>query len=230
MKTLLISAAVAATVLSAAPASAQSVPTGARIEGLVGYDRVKFPGDHAGGIFGGVGAGYDIGFGSSAFGVDVEGTLATTDQEYLGVNVKAGRDLYAGGRLSFALSPSTIGYVKAGYTNARVKVDGFGGDNLDGVRVGAGVQFLLTGSTYVGGEYRYSNYEADWSRHQLALVLGTRFGSAPVAVEAPVVAPAPEAPAPAATQTCADGSVILATDVCPQPPAPPAVAPSGERG
>jgi TonB-dependent receptor len=33
---------------------------------------------------------------------------------------------------------------------------------------------------------------------------------------------APPAPAPEATQTCADGSVILATDACPAPPPPPA--------
>lgn len=45
-----------------------------------------------------------------------------------------------------------------------------------------------------------------------------------------VAPPAPPPPPPApGTQTCPDGSVILATDVCPAPPPPPA-APSGERG
>ena len=38
----------------------------------------------------------------------------------------------------------------------------------------------------------------------------------------------PPPPAPAATQVCPDGSVILATDVCPAPPPPPMPAP--ERG
>jgi iron complex outermembrane receptor protein len=49
---------------------------------------------------------------------------------------------------------------------------------------------------------------------------------------APVVAPPPPPPAPPpATQTCADGSVILATDVCPAPPPPPPPpAPEPERG
>ena len=50
-----------------------------------------------------------------------------------------------------------------------------GGTNLDGVRVGAGLQYAIGGKSYVGGEYRYSNYEADVSRHQLALTVGTRF-------------------------------------------------------
>jgi opacity protein-like surface antigen len=45
-----------------------------------------------------------------------------------------------------------------------------------------------------------------------------------------VVAPPPPPPPPPATQTCPDGSVILATDVCPAPPPPPPPAPAGERG
>ena len=52
---------------------------------------------------------------------------------------------------------------------------------------------------------------------------------------APAVAPPPPAPPPAppppATQTCADGSVILATDACPAPPPPPPPPPPApERG
>jgi outer membrane receptor protein involved in Fe transport len=54
---------------------------------------------------------------------------------------------------------------------------------------------------------------------------------APIA-PAPYVAPPPPPPAPPpATQTCPDGSVILATDVCPAPPPPPPPpAPEPERG
>jgi hypothetical protein len=33
----------------------------------------------------------------------------------------------------------------------------------------------MGGKTYFGGEYRYSNYESDFSRHQIALIIGTRF-------------------------------------------------------
>ena len=44
-------------------------------------------------------------------------------------------------------------------------------------------------------------------------------------------APPPPPPAPPATQTCADGSVILATDSCPLPPVtPPPPPPAPERG
>lgn len=43
--------------------------------------------------------------------------------------------------------------------------------------------------------------------------------------------PPPPPPAPPATQTCPDGTVILATDACPAPPPPPPPpAPAPERG
>ncbi|WP_294009900.1 TonB-dependent receptor [Sphingomonas sp.] len=52
---------------------------------------------------------------------------------------------------------------------------------------------------------------------------------APRAVAMAPPPPPPLPPAPAATQTCPDGSVILATDMCPPPPPPPPPA-SGQRG
>ena len=61
---------------------------------------------------------------------------------------------------------------------------------------------------------------------------GYRLGgsAAPMPLE-PVVAAPPPPPAPPATQTCPDGSVILATDSCPLPPAPPPPPqPAPERG
>ena len=57
-----------------------------------------------------------------------------------------------------------------------------------------------------------------------------KWSPAPAAV--PYVAPPPPPPPPPpATQTCPDGSVILATDVCPAPPPPPPPPPPApERG
>lgn len=50
----------------------------------------------------------------------------------------------------------------------------------------------------------------------------------------PYIAPPPPPPEPAApapaTQTCSDGSVILASDACPPPPPPPPPPPAPERG
>ena len=68
--------------------------------------------------------------------------------------------------------------------------------------------------------------------HSLLASLTYNF-SAPAVAGAPVVeAPPPPPPAAPATQTCPDGSVILATSACPVPPPPPPPAPveRGERG
>ena len=69
-------------------------------------------------------------------------------------------------------------------------------------------------------------------RKGLGLRAGWRIGggidAAPPPPPPPPPPPAPEAPA---TQTCGDGSVILATDSCPlPPPPPPPPAPEPERG
>lgn len=173
MKNIVSLLGLSAAALIATPAAAQNAaPTGGRVEALVGYDIVSVVGEEEGGILYGVGAGYDFAVGSgAALGIDVEASDSTTD--YLGLST--GRDLYAGLRATFAISPAANLYVKGGYTNARLKLEGFGAENGDGFRLGAGAQFTLGGKAYVGGEYRYSNYESDFSRHQLAAVIGTRF-------------------------------------------------------
>ncbi len=65
----------------------------------------------------------------------------------------------------------------------------------------------------------------------IGLTVRQSFGSSPTYAPPPVVAPMP-APPPA-TQTCPDGSVVLATDACPVPPPPPPPPPPaapGQRG
>jgi hypothetical protein len=67
-------------------------------------------------------------------------------------------------------------------------------------------------------------------RKALGLRGGWRFGGRVAEIAPPPPPPPPEV-APA-TQTCADGSVVLATDVCPAPPPPPPPPPEAmpERG
>lgn len=182
MRKTLILAAVSAVVV-ATPAFAQTAPgapVGPRVEALVGYDSVKALGETDDGFLYGIGAGYDFAVGNAvSLGVDVEATDSTQKIGNDTIYVKSGRDLYAGGRISYALSDRANLYVKGGYTNARFKAsDGVitAADNSDGWRLGAGAQFRLTGKSYVGGEYRFSDYEGgDLKRHQVALTLGTRF-------------------------------------------------------
>ena len=183
MKKILFATAASAAFLAATPALAQDAAqaaSGPRVEAVIGYDRVRFDGEKDGGALFGVGAGYDFAVGTGvSLGIDAEATESTQeigDEDF--AQVKAGRDLYAGGRATFAVSPVANLYLKAGYTNARFKAtdgeDSYA-ENADGFRLGAGGQYGIGGKAYVGGEYRYSNYEAGLTRHQVALTVGTRF-------------------------------------------------------
>lgn len=192
MKKLLIATLFATA--AAAPALAQdSAPfTGPRVEALVGYDNLRGGGDGRDGIAYGVAAGYDFQVGRAVAGLEVEYTDSDTDGCANGFVVtgdricaNAGRDLYAGGRLGFAVAPRTLLYAKAGYSNARVGLDYTNpaapaqnfrlSDNLDGVRVGAGLEQKLGTNLYAKAEYRYSNYEAGFERHQVLGGVGFRF-------------------------------------------------------
>jgi TonB-dependent receptor len=62
---------------------------------------------------------------------------------------------------------------------------------------------------------------------RFSFIVRGSFSPKPAVVPPP---PAPLPPPPPATQTCADGSVILATDACPAPPPPPPPPPAPERG
>ena len=196
---------------SAAPALAQDATTvanapftGPHIEALTGYDNV---GGRTGrdGLLYGIGAGYDFQLGGVIAGVEGEWSDSTvrgstTNLAVIGdsAGLRTDRDLYIGGRLGFAVTPSTLIYGKGGYTNARFKtIYSTGGANnttsnfgntLDGYRLGAGIEqkFSLFGpSGFVKAEYRYSNYRnldlrnnnvgIDLDRHQGVIGVGVRF-------------------------------------------------------
>jgi iron complex outermembrane receptor protein len=89
------------------------------------------------------------------------------------------------------------------------------------------------------GGYSINKFNPSWAMANVLgryFRIGARFDLNPRPAPPPVYvappAPPPPPPAPPATQTCADGSVILATDVCPAPPPPPPPppAPAPERG
>jgi iron complex outermembrane receptor protein len=74
------------------------------------------------------------------------------------------------------------------------------------------------------------NYQEYGRRFMLGATY--KFGAkAPPLAPPPAAAPPPPPPPPPATQTCADGSVVLATEACPvPPPPPPPPPPAPERG
>lgn len=217
---LLAAAAGSAILAFAAPAQAQDTVrapfTGPRAGVILGYDGTRpgssedsdIAGDNqtASGLLYGGDIGYDVAVGRFLIGAEAELTGSTAkvnnspvDPNSFGFGrVKAGRDIYAGARIGILASPQTLIYAKGGYTNARFDLTAGDGTsetgqhyNLDGYRVGAGVEQALSPRTYAKIEYRYSNYgnarleyangantnnfSVDTDRHQVAVGVGFRF-------------------------------------------------------
>lgn len=193
----------------AAHAQAGGPFTGPRAELLLGWDNLSGGDDDSdesadGLVYGGA-IGYDMQFGGAIIGVEGEIAGSTADPQARNLDIPgdtlqldAGRDLYVGGRLGFAFTPSTMAYAKLGYTNLRLDTRYFDltgtvyddGVTLDGWRAGAGLehQFNALGpNAYVKAEYRYSSYsnldftpgganlDVDVDRHQLLAGIGVRF-------------------------------------------------------
>lgn len=204
----------------ATPAFAQdnSAFTGPRVEALVGFDSSR-PGssqdtdiedldESIEDVGYGVGIGYDFATSGVVLGIEGEYMDSEASTEYdttafgaesFGVgNIEAGRDLYVGARVGVLAGERALVYAKGGYTNARYNV--LATDNatdtetdidLDGWRVGAGVEYALSENLYLKGEYRYSNYQEgeveapsgletdrfdiDVDRHQVMAGVGFRF-------------------------------------------------------
>lgn len=187
----LLATAAAVGLAAAAPASAQaSAPfTGARVEGLAGWDRLQ-NGGHSDDFMYGVAGGYDFQAGSALVGIEgeasdsnnkaCEGARTVADPR---VCAKAARDLYVGGRVGTVVGGKALLYAKAGYTNARAKLTSdngtteitLGKTNFDGVRVGGGAEVAVGPNAFIKAEYRYSNYEEGLERHQVVGGFGFRF-------------------------------------------------------
>ena len=120
----------------------------------------------------------------------------------------------------------------------------------------AGVRYAVTPNLDAGVKYEYfrtgklnfddafaangttftTNAKGHYASNNILASLVYNFnsrGAEPIPAAAPAPPPPPPPPPEApATQTCPDGSVILATEACPviAPPPPPMAEPAGERG
>jgi len=217
---ILAAASVAAMATPAMAQTADEIPfSGVRVGGEVGYDHIRsgstedvdntrdLKQSYDGVTFGAV-VGYDAPVGETLrLGAEASFSGSTAGRDFdnanttvfnLG-NVKADQEIYVGGRVGVVTSPSTMLYVKGGYTNQRFTL--IGNDNTtelsqkldtDGWRVGAGAEFAVGRNAYIGAEYRYSNYgegevdfegntpdgsrfNLDTDRHQVVATAGFRF-------------------------------------------------------
>jgi outer membrane immunogenic protein len=188
----LVAGAMAAPAMAQDSGSERAPFTGVRVEGIAGWDRPNVSGVKDNGVVYGVGAGFDFQAGGVVLGVEGEASDSTSDKCVAGFVVagdracsKAGRDLYAGGRIGGVVGANTLIYAKAGYTNGRLTSNYTGAtggpasfrlhEDLDGVRVGGGIEHAVGRNAFVKAEYRYSNYEHDVDRHQVVAGFGFRF-------------------------------------------------------
>ncbi|QIK79385.1 porin family protein [Sphingomonas piscis] len=151
--------------------------------------------------------------------------------------------------LDFGDDEPWSGFVGGGVGLARVTVDMLDIKTTDRAlawQLLAGVRGSITPRLQAGLKYRYFNTRkldlgnddavvpfalsgGKFRSHSLLASLIYNFWTPPA--PPPPVVETPVAPPPPATQTCPDGSVILATDACPvPPPPPPPPAPEPERG
>src|SRR4051812_24432495 len=111
----------------------------------------------------------------------------------------------------------------------------------------AGLRYAVSPNIDIGLKYRFFNVpnlkfgdnttqrlavdlDGRWRSHSLLASVIYNFAAPPPPPPPPPPLPPPPPPPPA-TQTCPDGSVILATDACPvPPPPPPPPPPAPERG
>lgn len=185
MKKLTIAALAAAAAVLPAAAHAQ-----AYVQVETGLDVVDTnPGSDEGVLYG-VSAGYEVPLGKNLFAA-VEAGLADSstkecarDVAVLGDKLcaRTGRDISATLRFGTNLSETSKLYVLGGYTNARMRLtydDGVNdysdSGNLDGFRLGAGYQHNFGQNLFGKIEYRYSNYEQGFERHQGVVAVGAKF-------------------------------------------------------
>lgn len=140
---------------------------------------------------GGVFAGYDqqvapqvvVGAEAGAdFGAD-DAVETTTGTGVVAIDPKWSLDLTA--RAGYLIDPSTLAYVRGGYTNARVETTATTplselaeSENRDGWLVGAGIERQLLERVSARLEYRYSDLsegDGDYDRHRVLAGVAYRF-------------------------------------------------------
>jgi opacity protein-like surface antigen len=144
-----------------------------------------------------------------------------------------GVNFYIGGGAGVARTSYKIDAISFGGTDSNLAFQGIAGvraaisPNID-----AGLKYRFFTTKYNPSESDSEEILGRWKSHSLLASLIFNFGAREAAPPPPppVEAPPPPPPPPA-TQTCPDGTVILATEACPAPPPPPPPPPPApERG
>jgi outer membrane immunogenic protein len=156
-KTLFVAAAAAA--LAATPAMANPF-TGVRAEVTAGADDVTGGVDTTDVAYG-AGAGFD----AELYKNVVVGVEATLD------NVFDRRNIGASARFGYVVADKVLVYGKVGYANWKQTTAA----ELEGLRVGGGLEAKLVGPVYGKVEYRYTDFNGNVGQHGGLVGVGLRF-------------------------------------------------------
>ena len=179
---------------AAAAAAALFVPAAAHAQVYAqlqgGLDSASTPAGSHEGFTSGVSVGYDHAIGEQMFvGIEASADDSTNKKCVFDVRTpgdklceKTGRDLGATVHIGTKLSPTTKLYALGGYVNAvltEIYTDASGelrfNRHHNGFRLGAGFRKNMSKSAFVKVEYRYANYERDFSRHNAMFAIGADF-------------------------------------------------------
>ena len=144
-----------------------------------------------------------------------------------------GLSFYLGGGVGVARTSYKIDAISFGATDSNLAYQAIAGVRMPlSPNIDAGLKYRYFMSKYNVEESAAEEILGKWKSHSLLASLIFNFGAAEAAPPPPPPPPveAPPPPPPA-TQTCPDGTVILATETCPAPPPPPPPPPPApERG
>lgn len=156
----LVMAAVAALAFIATPAVANEF-TGVRAEVTAGLDDVTNGVDPTEVTYG-AGVGVD----AELYKNVIVGVEATID------NVFDRRNIGAGARLGYVVSNKVMVYGKVGYANWKQTTTA----ELEGLRLGGGVEVKVAGPVYAKAEYRYTDFNrGNVGQHGGLVGVGVRF-------------------------------------------------------
>lgn len=177
--------------LAAATTATPAAAGGFRVDLHGGWDEVSIDGiGDKSGVQYGIGWGYDFDVTKNFFigpdgNIDLSSTkLCAFDVQVAGDKLcaKTGTDMSPGVRMGFNVGEASKLYMVAAYTRAKARVvydDGITetklGDWADGWRLGAGYQLTFSNGVYGKLEYRYSDYQGGFKRHNIIAGVGYQF-------------------------------------------------------
>jgi outer membrane immunogenic protein len=173
----------------ASPVLANDAPfTGATVSARLGYDNINLGGFDASGVQYGVGVGYDFAV-SPNVRLGVLGNVDFSSADVNGrvgletFNISAKRDLEAGVRLGYVVSPAALLYAKTSYANVAATgttnllniLTSSQSDTSSAFRMGAGAEFAVTKAFFVGAGYDHTFGDRGGNRDRLTASVGVRF-------------------------------------------------------